>query len=55
MLIVVKSVKERIKSKNMQTASEFAEALEKKVGRLIDEACQRAQDDKRKTVMDRDV
>jgi histone H3/H4 len=54
-LIVVSKLKKYIKEKaGMSTSANVADALSDKVRQLCDEAIERAQADRRKTVMDRD-
>ncbi|MCB0272024.1 MAG: NFYB/HAP3 family transcription factor subunit [Bdellovibrionales bacterium] len=54
-LIVVSKLKKYIKDKaGMSTSSSVAEVLSDKIRNLCDEAIERAQKDRRKTVMDRD-
>jgi len=49
-LVVVSKVKELVKSLEMNTASEFPEALSKKVEELVKNASDRAKSNDRKTV-----
>jgi histone H3/H4 len=48
--VVVSAVKEAIKKHEMQCASDFADALEKRVESLIADAATRAKSNDRKTV-----
>lgn len=55
-LVVASKVKAYIKEKSgMATSASIMEALSKVVERECDKAIENAQNDKRKTVMDRDV
>ena len=49
-LVVVSAVKETIKKHEMQCASDFAEALDKRIEQMIAEAAARAKSNDRKTV-----
>jgi len=49
-LVVVSKLKELIKSQEMNTASDLADALDKKVDELVKAACSRAKSNDRKTV-----
>lgn len=54
-LIVVSKLKKYIReSAGMSTSSSVAEVLTERVRQLCDDAIQKAKDDRRKTVMDRD-
>lgn len=54
-LIINSKLKAYIKAKGFSTASTVAEKLSEKVRVLIDQAVESAKNDKRKTVMDRDI
>ncbi len=49
-LVVVSAIKETIKKHEMQCASDFADALDKKVEAIIADAALRAKSNDRKTV-----
>ena len=49
-LVVTSSVKEAIKKHEMQCASDFADALDKRVEQMIADAAARAKSNDRKTV-----
>lgn len=55
MVIVQKSVKSYISSKDMQTAGDLSASLEKEVYNLLDKAIYRAKSANRKTVMKQDL
>lgn len=57
MLIVRTQIKELIREKGQinNLSEDFLEKLEKKVEKLVLEACQRAKENNRKTVMGKDV
>lgn len=55
-LVVVSKLKAYVKDKaGMSTSASVAEVLSDKIRDFLDEAIRNAQDDKRKTVMDRDI
>lgn len=55
-LVVVSKLKAYIKDKSgMSTSASVAEKLSEKIRVLCDQAIENAQNDKRKTVMDRDI
>lgn len=55
-LVVSSKVKKYIKDKSgMNTSASSMEALTKKLQQIIDQAISKAQSEKRKTVMDRDI
>lgn len=56
-LIVKSQVKEHAKldNKPLSVSEEFYRALEEKVRKLIEEACKRAKQNSRNTVMERDL
>jgi histone H3/H4 len=49
-LVVTSAIKELIKSEQMNTAGDFADALDVKVAEIIKKACARAKSNDRKTV-----
>ena len=53
MLVVRSKIKEHVK--DMNVASDFADALDKEVGKIIDRAKERAKENKRSTVQPRDL
>jgi len=55
MLIVGSKTKAYIKEKGCHTSSDFLDALNKKVMKVIDDACARTQGNKRSTVKDIDI
>jgi len=56
MLVVTSKVKKFIKGKGkMNTSGTAIEALSKVVEKVCEQAMEHAKDDKRKTVMDRDI
>lgn len=54
-LVVVSKVKDMVKAEDMNTASDFPDALSKKVEHLIKEAAARAKANDRKTVRAADL
>lgn len=54
-LVVASSVKEVIKRHEMQCASDFCEALDKKIEQMVAEAAARAKSNDRKTVRSGDL
>lgn len=54
-LVVVSKVKEYVKGKGLQTSETAVEALSKAVGELLDKAIERAKDNGRQTIKDRDI
>ena len=54
-LVVVSKVKEYVKTKGMQTSETAVEALSDAVRELLDKAVERAKDNGRQTVKDRDI
>ena len=54
-LVVVSKLKELIKSQEMNTASDLADALDKKVDELVKAACSRAKSNDKNTVRTRDL
>lgn len=55
-LVVVSKLKSYIKNKSgLSTSASVAEKLSEKIRLLCDQAIENAQNDKRKTVMDRDI
>lgn len=55
MLVVGSKVKAYIKSKNLHTSGDFAEALSKEVAHMIDKAAKRCEDNKRSTLRPSDL
>ncbi len=53
--VVASKVKELLKSMNMMTAGDFADALSKEVENMVKRAGKRAEANGRKTVQDRDL
>lgn len=54
-MVVVSKVKEYVKSKGMQTSETAVEALSDSLRELLDKAVERAKDNGRQTVKDRDI
>lgn len=54
-LVVVSQLKKVVKELGCQCASDFPDALDKKVEELIKTACEKAKADKRKTVRPGDL
>lgn len=54
-LVVVSKVKDYVKSKGMQTSETAVDALSEAVRSLLDKAVDRAKDNGRQTVKDRDI
>lgn len=55
MLLVQSKVKEYVRGQEMMCSSDLIEALNEEIGRLLDRAVQRAQDNGRKTARASDV
>ena len=54
-LVVVSKIKEYVKTKGMQTSETAVDALSDSVRELLDKAVERAKDNGRQTVKDRDI
>jgi len=54
-LVVVSKVKEYVKSKGLQTSETAVDALSNSVRELLDKAAERAKDNGRQTIKDRDI
>lgn len=54
-LVVVSKIKEYVKTKGLQTSETAVEALSDAVRELLDKAVERAKDNGRQTVKDRDI
>ena len=54
-LVVVSKIKEYVKSKGMQTSETAVDALSDSVRDLLNKAVERAKDNGRQTVKDRDI
>ncbi len=54
-MVVVSKVKEYVKSKGLQTSETAVEALSNAVRELLDKAIERAKDNGRQTVKNRDI
>jgi len=54
-LVVVSKVKEYVKEKGLQTSETSVEALSDAVKELLDKAAERAKDNGRQTIKDRDI
>lgn len=54
-MVVVSKVKEYIKEKGMQTSETAVDALSDAVRELLDKAVNRAKDNGRQTIKDRDI
>lgn len=54
-LVVVSKVKEYVKTKGLQTSETAVDALSDSVRELLDKAVERAKDNGRQTVKDRDI
>ena len=58
MLVTKSQIKEAVKATNLgidNISGDFAEKLDQKAKQLVKEACQRAKDNGRKTVMGKDL
>lgn len=55
MLVVQSKVKEYVRGQDMMCSSDLIEALNEEIGRLLDRAVQRAQDNGRKTARASDI
>lgn len=54
-LVVISKVKEYVKGKGLQTSETAVDALSNAVRELLDKAVERAKDNGRQTVKDRDI
>ena len=54
-LVVVSKIKDYVKGKGFQTSETAVDALSNAVRELLDKACERAKDNGRQTVKDRDI
>ncbi|MFH0799936.1 MAG: hypothetical protein V2A66_07145 [Pseudomonadota bacterium] len=54
-LVVVSKVKEYVKGKGLQTSETAVDALSNSVRELLDKAAERAKDNGRQTIKDRDI
>jgi len=54
-LVVVSKVKDYVKEKGLQTSETAVEALSNAVRELLDKAAERAKDNGRQTIKDRDI